>query len=170
MTDEQVAPDLISAGTQALVEDPKRLGLIWTVRLGTVITSITGSVTVTCDGDTVPINVVSTIGTLGVGARVYVLIVPPSGNFVVGQVAMMENGEELISFVGATSATLAVTFRNPFLAVPIVTTNINSGSGSTAGWDSRAFGITTTGFTIFVFGSVNTWSNVGVQWQAVAPS
>jgi hypothetical protein len=170
VTEEQEAPALISAGTQALVDDPKRLGLVWTMRLGTVITSITGAVTVTCDGDTVPINVVSTIGTLGVGARVYVLIVPPAGNFVVGQVSMLETGDEQISFTSQTSATVAVTFRNPFLNTPVVTTNINSGSGSTAGWASRAFNVSTTGFTIFVFGSVNTWSNVTVQWLAVAPS
>jgi hypothetical protein len=47
-----------------------------------------------------------------------------------------------------------------------VSTNINNATASTAGWQSRAFGVTTSGFTLFVFGASSTWTNIDVQWQA----
>lgn len=75
-------------------------------------------------------------------------------------------GSEAISFVTLTSFTTAVVFDQPFSRQPSVSTNINNGTGSTAGWASRAFGVTTTGFTLFVFGASSTWTNVDVQWQA----
>lgn len=64
-----------------------------------------------------------------------------------------------------TSATAAVTFATPFRAAPSVCTNINNGSGAVASWNSRAFNITTTGFTMSIFGPSSSFT-VGVQWQA----
>lgn len=77
-------------------------------------------------------------------------------------------GEEPITFVTQTSATLAVVFARPFAAVPNVHTNINSGAGATALWQSRAINITTAGFTIFVYttGAAASWTNVPVGWSA----
>src|SRR4026209_129822 len=94
------APALISVGTQSLVENASRLGLTWQLKLGTVVAvSATGAAQVTLDADTVPIGVVSMVGLLTINERVYVMSVPPSGNFVVGQVAAQESGLELVTFV-----------------------------------------------------------------------
>lgn len=65
----------------------------------------------------------------------------------------------------ATSATQAIVFATPFRAVPAVSTNIDHGTGASSGWGSRAFNITTTGFTIFLFGSSTTFT-APVYWQA----
>jgi len=165
------APALISVGTQSLVENASRLGLTWQLKLGTVVAvSATGAAQVTLDADTVPIGVVSMVGLLTINERVYVMSVPPSGNFVVGQVAAQESGLELVTFVAVTSFSVAVTFTVPFLVAPRVFTNIHSSAGATAQWNSRAYGVTTTGFTLFVFAAAaGTWTNVEVYWLAVAP-
>jgi hypothetical protein len=78
----QIAPDLIGIGAQAIVDNAKRLGLTWTLTLATV-TSINPVQAIT-DGDTVIIGMTSMIGPLTLGQRVYVIQVPPSGNFIVG--------------------------------------------------------------------------------------
>lgn len=77
-------------------------------------------------------------------------------------------GSETISFVALTSFTVAVLFDQVFSRLPSVSTNINNGTASTAGWASRAFNVTTAGFTLFVFtvGAASTWTSVDVQWQA----
>lgn len=85
MTREQEAPTLIGVGVQALVENADRLGLTWQLRPATVNTvSSDGSVTATYDGDTVPIGMISMIGTPVIGSRVMATFVPPAGNFIVG--------------------------------------------------------------------------------------
>lgn len=78
-------PDLIGAGIQALVEQAKRLGLTWDVRQATVTNGENpAAVLAILDGDTQPIGMVSTIGSLLTDARVYVVVVPPAGNFIFG--------------------------------------------------------------------------------------
>lgn len=79
---EQLAPELISTGTQATVENAKRLGLTWTLTPATVTS--TDPLQAIMDGDTVPIGIVSMLGPLPTGIRAYVIQVPPSGNFVIG--------------------------------------------------------------------------------------
>jgi hypothetical protein len=84
MTDESL-PDLLSIQAQAVVERAKSLGLIWNLRMATVDDgTVAAAVTATFDGDTVSMSMVSMAGTFVVGARVYVLIIPPAGNFIVG--------------------------------------------------------------------------------------
>jgi hypothetical protein len=79
-----------------------------------------------------------------------------------------ETGTHNFTFTGVTSAVFNVTFDHPFSNPPMVTTNIDSGSGTTAQWHSRADLITTTGFQLFVFAvSAGTWSNIPVSWNAV---
>lgn len=75
---------------------------------------------------------------------------------------------ESLSFGPATSFTQAVVFDTAFGVAPNVHTNINSGVAATASWGSRAISVSTTGFTLFVFGPSATWSNVEVQWTAVS--
>lgn len=82
---EQVAPELIGTGAQAVVNDAKRLGLTWTITLATVTN--TSPVEAVVDGDSVAIGMVSMVGFLSPDQRVYVIQVPPSGNFIVGFVS-----------------------------------------------------------------------------------
>jgi hypothetical protein len=84
---DQIAPELISAGGKAIVDNAKRLGMTWTLRLATIVDVTEGAVTGIYDGDTVAIDMVSMIGPLAVGQRVYVVQVPPSGNFILGLIA-----------------------------------------------------------------------------------
>lgn len=83
-----------------------------------------------------------------------------------------ESDEVAVSFVDLTSYTQAVTFAAPFASPPHVTTQIVSGSGAAARWESRPISISPTGFTLFVYrgdgsASPSTWSDVPVQWIAV---
>lgn len=79
-----------------------------------------------------------------------------------------QNGTVSMSFGPATSSTTNVTFTTAFGSIPRVFTNINSGVAATASWGSRAISVSTTGFTVFVFGPSATWSSVEVQWSAVS--
>lgn len=94
----------------------------------------------------------------------------PASWLCLGKVSSQPSGLQassvFVSFVALTSFTQAVVFPRPFPAGTGINvfTNINSGAGSTAGWNSRAFNITNLGFDLLVFGPSNTWSNVNVQW------
>lgn len=94
------------------------------------------------------------------------LALPTSGGSPMGYQA----GQTTITFVTQTSFTQAVVFPQPYPAGQnlSVHTNINSGVGATANWQSRAINISNTGFTIFVFtaGVASSWTNVGVVWSA----
>lgn len=76
-----------------------------------------------------------------------------------------------VSFTALTSFTQTVTFANPFSTLPVVNTNIASGNGVAAHWNSRAINVSTTGFQLFVYadasGAAQTWTNIPVNWIAV---
>lgn len=78
----------VRAIAEAVIERMTRLGLIWRLRPGRV-TSVgaDGTVRVLHDGDTEPIPVVSMVGSVEVGARVFVVKSPPAGNHIVGWAA-----------------------------------------------------------------------------------
>lgn len=168
------APSLISVGTQALVDNAKRLGLNWILRMATVRNVTASGIVAQYDGDDTEITMVSMMGPLTVAERVYAIAVPPSGNFIVGMVNQRhgihtgETGSVVLTFVTQTSVTQAVVFDRPFQDTPIVLTNINSGSGPTTNWISRAFNITVNGFTLWVStaGAATSWTSVAVQWAA----
>ena len=75
-------PGVIASAVQQVVSDSRGLGLTWTLRIATILT--TSPLTIIYDGDTDTSNAVSMIGPLAPLQRIYSLIVPPSGNFVVG--------------------------------------------------------------------------------------
>ncbi len=77
-------PGIITAAMNQVVDQARSLGLTWTLRMATVTTD--DPLSITYDGDTVPLNATSMIGLLSEGQRVYSIILPPSGNFVVGAV------------------------------------------------------------------------------------
>ena len=129
----------------------------------------------------------SLIGQVPTGTRVAVDSVPPDAHFVTGVlstnpaklVAQQANGAApLLGLAGATttgpagatSFTTAVSFGVTFPSIPFMPApNINSGAGSTSGWNVRAISITTTGFTLFGFGASSTFS-VSINWLAVINS
>lgn len=86
---------------------------------------------------------------------------------------VFQQGVASVSFASQNSFTMMVTFPTSFTSVPVVTTNIGSGDGSTARWGSRAISVTASNFTLFVYRGdgddpVQTWSGVPVQWIAAA--
>lgn len=72
----------IIAAVQETLSQSRALGLTWTLRMGTVLTP--SPLGIAYDGDTVVVSAVSMIGPLDANQRVYVLLIPPSGAFVVG--------------------------------------------------------------------------------------
>jgi hypothetical protein len=79
-------------------------------------------------------------------------------------------GTVLVNFTSLGSFTTAVNFGFTFPTAPVVVTNIDSGAGSTARFETRAITLTTTGFTLFVYtsviGATATWVDVPVSWIA----
>lgn len=164
-------PDVTVELVRAIVANADRLGLTWGLRIGTVKNGDDPSKwLVVLDGDETTQKqtpVVSMIGSRPAGTRVYVMSIPPAGKFAIGGASQIHEADDVsLSFGPATSFTQAVTFKKPFLTIPTVVVNINSGAGATAGWGSRAINIGLTGFTIFVFGTSSTWSSVNVRWLA----
>ena len=85
-----------------------------------------------------------------------------------------QSAEELVTFGAATSNVHPVVFPRPFPPGrdPNVFTNISTGAGGIALWQSRAINIGTNGFDIFVYttGGAVAWNNVPVGWHAVLPT
>lgn len=68
-----------------LVTAADRLGLRWRLRPATVATpAASGASMAVLDGDTIPIKVIPLAGSVAIGDRVMVAIVPPSGHYVIG--------------------------------------------------------------------------------------
>jgi hypothetical protein len=77
-------PGIVTSAVEQVLENPRALGLSWSLRMATVLG--TTPLVVVYDGDTEVVNAISMIGPLAQGARCYVILVPPSGNFVVGTI------------------------------------------------------------------------------------
>lgn len=128
MMDLFEAPDLISVGAQSLIDNAKRLGLTWDVRLATVRDGSSAlGIIAQYDGDDANIVMTSVIGTLVDETRVYVLEVPPSGNFIFGTVGnISQTGSE---FIATPEATGSVAYTDLATVGPTVTRSIGlSGS------------------------------------------
>lgn len=83
---QQLAPDLIGVGAQAIQDNAKRLGLTWTLRPATVqdYNGSNGQTSVIFDGDTVAVTALALVGILIPDQRVMGMIIPPGGNFIIG--------------------------------------------------------------------------------------
>lgn len=82
--------NLVGVGIETLVRNAARLGLTWRLRLGTVQENEGASanfLAVRMDGDDQVIPVTSMIGAHAADTRVYVITVPPAGNYAVGWVS-----------------------------------------------------------------------------------
>ena len=160
-----VAAGLVGAGAEALVENADRLGLMWKFRMATV--DSISPFTIIMDGDTVAQTALCMSGRPPVGTRVGVFMVPPGVNLVFWDGTVIETGGITPTFGPAVGYTEAVTFNSTFHTAPAVMTNINTGAGYSAQWHSRAFSVTTTGFTFLLFGPSTTWLGAEIQWLAV---
>lgn len=99
------APELFAVGTEAIVDRAQHLGLVWTKRLATVVDATDpANATVLFDADTVNQSAVSMVGVLAVDTRVYVDMIPPGGNFIVGVADTLANP----LFFGAANRTNAL--------------------------------------------------------------
>lgn len=123
MTDDAAkqAPSLIGIGNQSLVDRARALGLTWTLRPATVVQSSSSGVLVgipgafitdvlvTYDGDSVILPTINLTGSiLPVGARVMGLLIPPSGNYIVGQLELSGAGGGLMARTDADTNSPAV--------------------------------------------------------------
>lgn len=86
MTEPDLLPRLMSAQADAMVERAKSLGLTWTLRPATVETAPTSTAppAVTYDSDSAAVDAVSLIGRVYVNDRVMMLMIPPGGNYIIG--------------------------------------------------------------------------------------
>lgn len=82
--------NLISAGAREMVNQARALGLTWSLRIATLSTAQPieqGGFTGVLDGDSVAISLTNMTGeSMVAGTRVYCLLIPPAGNFIVGVV------------------------------------------------------------------------------------
>lgn len=85
-------------------DNAQKLGLTWGIRFG----SVTDATHVLMDGtDTVPIEIISLIGSITSGMRVAVMAVQPSGQYVIGMIGPGTPG--LIVSASAVASTSAIT-------------------------------------------------------------
>ena len=82
----ELAGEQAQAQVRAVKETAEALGLTWSLRPATVVATTGDQPMAVLDGDTVAIAVTSMVGTLREGQRVYVMAVPPGGNFAAGRV------------------------------------------------------------------------------------
>jgi hypothetical protein len=76
----------VAAGMSQLINQAKSLGLTWTLRMATIQNAVDPeNIAGILDGDLQPLLMTNMTGTmLDSGMRVYVLLIPPAGNFIVG--------------------------------------------------------------------------------------
>jgi H-type lectin domain len=139
------------------------------VRISTVLSRF--PTTIDVQGEAVPVGCLASYTPI-VGDTVFVMrqdstwcITGRTTDPASGLSPQMQAGVASLTVAAATSGTQAIVFATPFRAIPAVSTNIDNGAGATAGWGSRAINITTTGFTIFIFGTVSSFT-ASVYWQA----
>jgi hypothetical protein len=83
--DAKAAADIAIAAATSTVENSDRLGLTWSLRMATVVdNSVASNTIIIVDGDSEQSSAVSMIGPVVLSGRVYVITVPPGGNFIVG--------------------------------------------------------------------------------------
>lgn len=137
--DNSALPNLIASAVQEVVRQAKALGISWTIRPATVSLSTTGTTSVVLDGDTNPISVTNMSGIpLISGQRVYVLITPPSGNFVFGF-----TGSRAPTALRARSGNFALLGS---VSTLITFTAVDEAEGFSAAAGDTSFTIPTTGW------------------------
>lgn len=84
----QDVPQDVTAGVEAMIGEFDRLGARWRLRAATVIAGSSTLQQVTLDGDSEPVPIISMVGALAVGSRVWCVSIPPSGTYVIGRLGV----------------------------------------------------------------------------------
>jgi hypothetical protein len=159
------APSLVATGVQAVVEGASRLGLTWSLRLGTVTDAI--NKTVTLDGDTSAISA-QFMGDMGWinGLRVFVIQVPEGACYVVGQ-ALSNHASTSISFtpVANTPTSASVTWGRALPGTVHVTVSAESSVPGSQVHEVSMNQITATGCTVWLYRTNTTTTRVHVIAQ-----
>ena len=96
-------PELLSTAAKGIVDNANRLGLTWRLSVGTVTeASSANRFLVILDGDEVEISVTSMVGLAFVGQRVYVIMIPPAGNYAIGGVSRIFPGQRIATSTETT--------------------------------------------------------------------
>lgn len=140
--------NLFGVGVETLVRNAFRLGLTWRLRMGTVtLVNADGRVEVRLDGDSVSIPVTSMIGSMNVDDRVYVITIPPAGNFVVGAVTQLLSGQRIATTTettisaGFTAETIINTVTAALISGRTYAIGLFTGITSTVAGDNAEFRI-----------------------------
>jgi hypothetical protein len=188
--DESLVPELIGVAAQSIVENANRLGLTWIIRLATVVDgNDSAAIKAIYDGDSEPISMVSVSGIYSAEARVYVLAVPPSGNFIIGTndlTTALPTGS--CGFFGSVSGTttsasfantpgpitVALTKKYPLGQSQLLFTHHGGAWCNGAVSSAVEFGVTVNGTTFelskFNFNNASVHHAFGAQRQLDAPA
>ena len=99
-----------TAVAAALVQNAGRLGLTWDLKPAT-IGDTSATITVVIDGDSAAISAQNMLGEKVIaGDRVYVVVVPPAGNFIVGRQGINYPPYLRLAYLGVTLAGSANNF------------------------------------------------------------
>lgn len=106
----RIASDDVTTLVSAIAENAHRLGLKWLLRPGTIMTGTdTGNVTARVDGDDIAtLGIVSMVGKLNPKSRVFLLIIPSVGTYVIGRVGSIDEYQHK-SHQQATASTNSTT-------------------------------------------------------------
>jgi hypothetical protein len=129
VTDQNtLAPSLVGVGAQAIMANARRLGLTWTLTRGTISSfDRDGNPQVLFDGDQSNGNgFITTFNMSGqvlfIGTRVYVLVIPPSGNYVMSPVSASlepsDPGRGVVGFVSSSANTAAISAETVIMTTP----------------------------------------------------
>jgi hypothetical protein len=135
--------DIVAAAVRTLVSDTERLGISWTLKTGSVSTS--SPLAVVCDGDSVAVLANSMIGLVPGAARVYVIVVPPAGHYIIGYVGETNQllgtaGMGTMDFVNATTSAGPVTAETVILISDVMTWQAGRAYSATFRQYNRAAG------------------------------
>jgi len=81
-----VSAEVVSSAIQQMVRDSQTLGITWSLRIATIRLVTSTLILGSFDGDldNTQLTLTTMTPNVGVGNRVYVMSVPPGGNFIVG--------------------------------------------------------------------------------------
>jgi hypothetical protein len=110
----RIASDDVSTLISAITENAHRLGLKWILRPGTIVTGTDpGNVTAKVDGDDIAtLGIVSMVGKLNPKSRVFLLIIPTVGTYVIGRVGSIDEYQHVSHQQVTASTTSSAGYAN----------------------------------------------------------
>lgn len=110
----RISSDDVTTLIGAITENAHRLGLKWLLRPGTVVSGTdTGNVTAKVDGDDIAtLGIVSMVGKLNPKSRIWLLIIPSVGTYVIGRVGSIDEYQHKSHQQSLTSTTTSAAYAN----------------------------------------------------------